>query len=142
MKTIALLGNPMKCGRTVCSHAMLGIAFLVGPSLNVAGSSVTNAEERQLIEQALPAKAAVQPATPRRLLIFTRNVGYGGHKSIAHASEAFTLMGKKTGAFETTVSADPAVFERESLKQFDAVFLNIAIGNAFADPRLLAAFGD
>jgi type 1 glutamine amidotransferase/sugar phosphate isomerase/epimerase len=101
-----------------------------------AESFVKNAEERERIEQALPGKAIVQPAKPRRLLIFTLNVGYGGHPSIAHASEAFTLMGKRTGAFEAVVSNDPAVFQRESLKQFDAVFFNNTVGNCFTNADL------
>lgn len=45
-------------------------------------------------------------------------------------------MGKKTGAFETVVSRDPAVFQRDSLKTFDAVFLNNTVGNLFTDPAL------
>ncbi len=92
----------------------------LGLTVARAESFVQNADERARIEQALPAKAVVQPLKPRRLLIFTLNVGYGGHPSIAYANEAFTLMGRKTGAFETTVSNDPAVFQRDSLKQFDA----------------------
>ncbi len=101
-----------------------------------AESFVKNADERAKIEQAIPAKAVVQPTKPRRLLIFTLNVGYGGHPSIAHANEAFTLMGKKTGAFETTVSNDPAVFHRDSLKRFDAVFFNNTVGNCFTNADL------
>ncbi|MCW5554681.1 MAG: ThuA domain-containing protein [Verrucomicrobiae bacterium] len=101
-----------------------------------AESFVKNPEERARIEQAVPTKALVQPVKPRRLLIFTLNVGYGGHPSIAHANEAFTLMGKKTGAFETVVSNDPAVFRRESLKQFDAVFFNNTVGNCFTNAEL------
>lgn len=101
-----------------------------------ADSFLQNADERARIEQALPAKAVVQPLKPRRLLIFTLNVGYGGHPSIAYANEAFTLMGKKTGAFETTVSNDPAVFQRESLKQFDAVLFNNTVGNCFTNADL------
>ncbi len=96
---------------------------------------VKNTEERQRIEQAIPAHAPARPAKPRRLLIFTLNVGYGGHPSIAYASEAFTMMGRKTGAFETTVSDDPAVFERDSLKQFDAVFFNNTVGNCFTNTQ-------
>ena len=49
---------------------------------------------------------------------------------------AFTLMGAKTGAFETEISKDPAVFEPESLKRFDAVFFNNTVGNLFEDPAL------
>lgn len=92
--------------------------------------------ERQRVAAAIPARAFVKPLKKRRLLIFDLNVGYGGHRSIPTANHAFTLMGRKTGAFETVVSKDPAVFERESLSRFDAVFLNNTVGNLFTDPVL------
>lgn len=98
--------------------------------------AMTSPEDQKRIEAALPAKAFVAPHKPRRLLIFDLNVGYGGHGSIATANTAFTLMGAKTGAFETVVSRDPAVFEAESLGQFDAVFFNNTVGNCFEDPTL------
>jgi len=90
----------------------------------------------EAIEKALPAKAPAQPLKPRKLLIFTLNVNYGGHPSIYHANYAFTAVGKKTGAFETIVSDDPSVFRPESIKQFDAVFFNNNVGNLFTDPLL------
>ncbi len=93
-------------------------------------------EERKKIEAALPAKAFAAPRKRRRLLIFDLNVGYGGHRSIPTANLAFTLMGERTGAFETVVSRDPAVFKPESLRQFDAVFFNNTVGNCFEDPAL------
>jgi type 1 glutamine amidotransferase/sugar phosphate isomerase/epimerase len=70
------------------------------------------------------------------LLIFDLNVGYGGHPSARTANLAFTLMGKKTGAYETVVSSDPVVFKPESLKTFDAVFFNNTVGNLFEDAAL------
>jgi type 1 glutamine amidotransferase len=76
------------------------------------------------------------PLKARRLLIFDRNVGYGGHPSAAHANLAFTLMGQKTGAFETVVATEPAVFEAENLRRFDAVFFNNNVGNLFEDKTL------
>lgn len=114
---------------------LAAILLTVLPAIG-AESFVENADERAKIEQAVPAKAIVQPTKPRRLLIFTLNVGYGGHPSIAHANEAFTLMGKKTGAFETVVTNDPAVFQRDSLKHFDAVFFNNTVGNCFTNADL------
>jgi len=96
----------------------------------------TNTDEQQRVEAAIPAKAFVQPRKPRRLLIFDLNVGYAGHSSIPTANLAFTRMGEKTGAFETVISKNPSVFEPESLKKFDAVFLNNTVGNLFQDPRL------
>jgi len=95
-----------------------------------------DSKNRQRIEAAIPTKAFATPRKPRKLLIFTLNVGYGGHGSIPTANTAFTLMGERTGAFETVVSNDPSVFEPENLKQFDAVFLNNTVGNLFEDPGL------
>jgi len=92
--------------------------------------------DRQKIEAALPTQAPVVPPRPRKLLIFDLNVGYPGHRSIAPANLAFTLMGQKTGAFETTVSRDPNVFQRDSLRQFDAVFFNNTVGNCFTNAEL------
>ncbi len=95
-----------------------------------------DSQELQRIEQAIPAKAPAVPRRPRKLLIFDLNVNYGGHASIPTANTAFTLMGKRTGAFETVVSKDPAIFEPASLRRFDAVFFNNTVGNCFEDPAL------
>jgi type 1 glutamine amidotransferase len=110
-----------------------GLALAMTWGAGGAEPFVRNSEELARIEQAIPRQAPARPARGRRLLIFTLNVGYGGHPSIAHANQAFTLMGQKTGAFATVVSADPAVFARQSLKQFDAVFFNNTVGNCFTN---------
>jgi type 1 glutamine amidotransferase/sugar phosphate isomerase/epimerase len=96
----------------------------------------TDAAERQKVEAAVPTQALVRPKQPRKLLIFDLNVGYGGHRSIATANYAFQLMGEKTGAYETVFSRDPAVFQRETLQPFDAVFFNNTVGNCFTNPAL------
>jgi uncharacterized protein (TIGR02145 family) len=117
-------------------HATIATLFLLAGAVDAADLPALSAEARQRIEQAIPAKATVPAAKPRRLLIFTRNQEYQGHApAIAASCVAFTLMGKKTGAFETTVSDDPAVFERASLKQYDAVFLNNTLGATFTDAQ-------
>jgi len=102
----------------------------------VHAQNMPGPEDQQRIEAAIPTQAPVVPVRPRKLLIFDLNVGYGGHGSIPTANYAFTLMGQKTGAFETVISRDPSVFQRESLRQFDAVFLNNTVGNQFEDPAL------
>ena len=112
--------------------AMTGTAALAG----IAYSAADSQSEAQRIEAALPAGVFARPRRPRRLLIFDRNVGYGGHRSIPTANRAFARMGEKTGAYDTTVSRDPAVFAPESLGRFDAVFLNNTVGNLFEDPAL------
>lgn len=102
----------------------------------VGAQAIPQPKEREKIEAAIPTKAVVAPRKPRKLLIFDLNVGYGGHRSIATANLAFEMMGKRTGAFDTVVSRDPSVFKPESLKKFDAVFLNNTVGNLFEDPAL------
>ena len=88
------------------------------------------------IAHAVPTRAPAVPAKPRRLLIYTGNVNYGGHRSMAYAAEAFRVMGEVTGAFATEVADNPAVFAAESLRRFDAVFLNNNVGNLTEDPAL------
>ncbi len=98
--------------------------------------------DRGRIDSALPDRAPAQPARPRRLLIFERNVGYGGHPSIAHASLAFRRMGEKLDAYAAVTSQDPAVFERARLAQFDAVLFNNTVGNLFTNADLRQNLAD
>ncbi len=105
-------------------------------ALRCGGSISAEMSTSERIARAIPAEPVVKPDKGRRLLIFDRNVGYGGHGSAKTANEAFKLMGKKSGAFETTVSSDPRVFERSSLERFDAVFFNNTVGNLFEDKIL------
>jgi len=122
-----LSGAIAAAGIVTASHLTLG----PGAALAAVG-----ADEREKITAAIPTTGFVKPRRKRRLLIFDLNVGYGGHGSIPTANLAFTLMGEKTGAFETVISKDPSVFGAESLKTFDAVFFNNTVGNLFEDPAL------
>ncbi|MEI7939766.1 MAG: ThuA domain-containing protein, partial [Verrucomicrobiota bacterium] len=123
--------------RAFLARAATGaLALTCGPTIVQAAETAAAGNERELIEAALPARAFAPPRKPRKLLIFDRNVNYGGHGSIPTANLAFELMGRKTGAFDTVVSRDPEVFRPESLRQFDAVFFNNNVGNLFTDPAL------
>ncbi len=112
--------------------ALSGIA----PAAAQSPRRVLPDEAKQQVEAALPARAPATPRAPRKLLIFDRNVAYGGHGSTPYANHAFTRMGAQTGAFTTEVSDDPAVFQKAHLDQFDAVCLNNTVGNLFTDPVL------
>src|ERR1035438_5009669 len=101
-----------------------------------AAETAVAGDERDLMEAAIPARPFAPPRKPRKLLIFDRNVNYGGHGSIPTANLAFELMGRETGAFATVVSRDPEGVRPESLRQFDAVFFNNTVGNLFTDPAL------
>ncbi len=123
--------------RAFLARAATGtLALTCGATAVRAAETAPAGDERALIEAAIPARAFAPPRKPRKLLIFDRNVNYGGHASIPTANLAFELMGRKTGAFDTVVSRDPEVFRPESLRQFDAVFFNNTVGNLFTDPAL------
>ncbi len=134
----------MKYPNSVTRRSLLGGAAATGgllmlpwlKRLRAKAQATADPEEQKRIDAALPAQAFVTPRKPRRLLIFDLNVNYGGHASIRTANLAFTLMGAKTGAFETEIRHDPAVFAPDSLKRFDAVFFNNTVGNCFEDPAL------
>jgi type 1 glutamine amidotransferase len=74
------------------------------------------------IEAALPQEPIVQPAAARKILVFSATAGYR-HGSIAVGKVALARLGESTGAYSTVISDDPANFEAEMLKTFDAVVL-------------------
>ena len=118
---------------TIATAGTLTIPWL---GLAAAKERIIAPDQRRRIAKAIPTKAFARPRRRRKLLIFDRNVGYGGHASIPAANTAFKLMGEKTGAFQTVISKEPSVFRPENLKRFDAVFLNNTVGNLFKDPAL------
>ena len=78
---------------------------------------------------ALPATAPARPQRPRKVLIWSRipSAGYQ-HSSIPLAARTIEELGKKTGAWTSDTSWDPAVFTTENLKQYDAIFLSNTTG--------------
>lgn len=81
-------------------------------------------EEIAKITEAMPAKAVAEPKQPRKMLVFWKCETFF-HSVIPVANEALRIMGEKTGAFQVTVVTDDyAVFNAETLKQFDAICLN------------------
>ncbi|MFW5692776.1 MAG: hypothetical protein ACOCWL_01035, partial [Thermoguttaceae bacterium] len=84
---------------------------------------LSEAEIAQL-EEVLPERATATPRQPRKLLIFWRCEGFFHGDTIAWSTKAFEMIGEKTGAYTTVVSADMAMFEPEKLNRFDAVFFN------------------
>ena len=81
---------------------------------------VVTADDLKKIQAALPKEARVKPKRPRKVLVFTLALGFT-HGSIAVGAKALELMGRKTGAYEATVSDDLSMFEPENLQQFDAI---------------------
>ena len=91
------------------------------------------------LKQTIPAKATVNPAQTRRLLIYNFTRGIYHDEAIAWATRSLELMGEKTGAFTTTTSVDASVFTPEKLQEFDAVVMNNTMLNVFGPPEVEAA---
>ena len=129
--------------RAFLARAAVGaVGFACAPAILRAAQTAPGASDQELVEAAIPARPFALPRKLRKLLIFDRNVNYGGHASIPTANLAFELMGRKTGAFDTVVSRDPEVFRPESLRQFDGVFFNNCVGNLFTEPALRQSLAD
>lgn len=94
------------------------------------------------IAAALPAEPYAKPASPRRVLVFSKTNGFR-HASIATGKLCLTEMGKKTGAFEAVISDDLAEFESDRLSTYDAVCFLSTTMNVFAPhPNELKAMSE
>ena len=82
---------------------------------------------RSKMMAALPATAPAKPAKARKVLVLGNPRGFV-HSSIPLAAKTVEELGKKTGAWTSTISYDPAVFTTKNLKQYDAIFLSSTTG--------------
>jgi len=82
---------------------------------------------------ALPEHAIVPPKKPRRILVYAYADGWV-HSSIPLAARMVEEMGKKTGAWTTTITYNPVDITPENLAYFDCVFLDQTTG-AFLDDK-------
>ena len=71
---------------------------------------------------ALPAAAPAKPAKARKVLVLGNARGFV-HSSIPLAAKTIEELGKKTGAWTTTITYDPADINTKNLEQYDALFL-------------------
>jgi len=83
--------------------------------------------QKQKIWDAAPQKATATPKKPRKILVFWRTPGYK-HTVIPCTNAAIEVLGKKTKAWETVCSDDPAMFDANQLAQFDAIVMNNTCG--------------
>ena len=110
------------------ARGFLALIFFI--SLNQSINAQVSADKIALIEKALPTKASAKPAKPRMVLLYSRTNGFR-HGSIPVAVEALKMLGAKTGAYTAFHSEDPALFEPQHLKQFDAVIMVNTTGEIF-----------
>jgi len=78
-------------------------------------------QELKKMEAIAPDKAPATPAKPRKLLCWGR---LWTHMCNPFTEETVKILGRKTKAFEVVASDDPKLLLPETLKTFDAIFLN------------------
>jgi type 1 glutamine amidotransferase len=124
-------------GNKVGALTQAAIAAGLGQSLGMS-STAGSAEGRtpreadvQEMLKALPSTAPARPAGPRRVLVLANSPGFT-HSSIPLAARTVEELGRKTGAWSTTLSYDPNVVTADNLKQYDAIVLDSTVG-AFLD---------
>lgn len=76
---------------------------------------------------ALPPAAPAKPARARKVLVLGNARGFV-HSSIPMAARTIEELGKKTGAWTTAISYDPADINAKNLEQYDALFLSSTTG--------------
>jgi type 1 glutamine amidotransferase len=76
---------------------------------------------------ALPDAAPAKPRRPRKVLVLGRALGFV-HSSIPLAARTVEEIGRKTGAWTTTITYDAADINDANLKQYDAIFLASTTG--------------
>lgn len=105
----------------------LVIAVCFSPALATAQ---VNDDIVTKIEEALPDAAPASPKKERKVLLFSKTNGFR-HGSIPVGVKSLTMLGERTGAFTAVHSEDEAMFEPETLKQFDAVIMVNTTGELF-----------
>lgn len=78
-------------------------------------------QDLRKMEAIAPGKPAAVPAKPRKLFLWGR---LWTHLCNPFTEAAVQILGRKTKAFDVVVSDDPQMLLPESLKDFDAIFLN------------------
>jgi len=73
------------------------------------------------IRAAAPSRAPAEPKAPRRVLVWGH---VWTHPPNPYCDEAMKILGSKTGAWQATISDDPADLLPESLARFDALMMN------------------
>jgi type 1 glutamine amidotransferase len=126
---------------------MSGVCVALGLVIFAAGAMAADSAQPKVLKinlpkdqidkitKALPEKATAVPTAKRKLLACTRSVGFQ-HGTIPTCAKMLEMMGDKTGAWETVISDDLAMFEAENLKQFDAVFFCVTTGPIFGEGDL------
>ena len=115
-----------------CAFSMMIMTVNQEP---VSAQGKVNPQILEKIKAALPKTAPAKPKQARKVLLFSKTNVFR-HGSIPVGVASLTMLGAQTGAFTATHSEDDAMFEPETLKQFDAVIMVNTTGELFRPRKL------
>lgn len=104
---------------------VLGLILISVPS---TGWGQVTPEQAERIREAAPDRPRVPVDGPRKLLVWSRSIGFQ-HSSIPHGALATKVMGEKTGAWEATETTDIRMLLPENLHSFDGLVINNTTGD-------------
>jgi len=124
-------------------------AFCASQTAADEWDDLLGAETLAKLTAAAPANAPAKPSRPRKVLVLTESksdldraakssgMKFVPHVSAPHCAKAVALAGKRTGAFEATITSDIRVLSDQGLKGYDAIVLaNVYLeGKLYKVPR-------
>ena len=131
-------------GALTSDQLVAGFTTLLPPPLPAEAQAAApqnqtpNPKDVEAMMAALPDKAPAKPKQPRKILVLGKAAGFV-HSSIPLAARTVEEIGKKTAAWSTTITYDPADINEQNLKQYDAIFLASTTGHFLDDPNDAAA---
>jgi type 1 glutamine amidotransferase len=138
-KTGALTQEQLALGLNAALPQPAGGGFFQGAGRGAVPQNQTpDPAHVQAVVAALPATAPAKPKSPRRVLVLGKAAGFV-HSSIPVGARTIEEMGKKTGAWSTTITYDAADINEANLKQYDAIVLVSTTGAFLDDPNSEAA---
>jgi len=124
----------------IIGHTNIAKAQQITPTAKASSYFQIPDSSRQKIEEAAPASSQVKADRPKKILVFNMHRNglefRKGHPSVPYTNYAIQHLGSSTGAYEVWFSRDTLVFQKDFLKQFDAICFNNTAGVLFYDPQL------
>jgi hypothetical protein len=131
---VVLLGGPLLAQQTPPPKPCPPEGFSGGFSHGCPQKQFANPSDISAMMAALPDKPFATPQSLRHVLVLCRAVGWV-HTSIPLAAKMIEYLGDKTGAWMTDITYDSAMITPESLKHYDALFLDSTTGEFLDDPN-------
>ncbi len=125
-----------KCPTHFLAALAIGLMLcggLANMSATARAAQTAKPEDIKKMESALPEKAPADAKQKRKVLVYGNANGFV-HSSIPLGEQTIVELGEKTGAYTATINNEPAAFDTDNLKDFDAVVLVSTTGH-FLLPR-------